>query len=219
VSEVQYFEGLRNYCKNPLVTLHVQGAAGVPLTLVERARSLRDQAAAEARRAKDSFLLYDEVWCVFDVDNPHPKIPEARVTATDNGLRLGMSNPCFELWLLLHLRDHPGPRHRHDVQSMLRRLMPGVPEKHVDLAVILPGYEHAISRARRLEVEALEADEPCRNPTTEVFHLANSIDEAGRQRRAAQLRRRNDASRAKAAAAAEAALTLAHAQAERDSEE
>jgi hypothetical protein len=33
--------------------------------------------------------------------------------ATDTENRLAISNPCFELWLLLHHRDCPGELHRH----------------------------------------------------------------------------------------------------------
>jgi hypothetical protein len=47
----------------------------------------------------------DEVWCVFDVDE-HPKLAEARDQANANGIQLAVSNPCFELWLLLHFQEH-----------------------------------------------------------------------------------------------------------------
>jgi hypothetical protein len=49
---------------------------------------------------------FDEVWCVFDHEFvPHnarfaPAVAEAR----RHGFRLGVSNPAFEFWLLLHYR-------------------------------------------------------------------------------------------------------------------
>jgi hypothetical protein len=97
---------------------------------------------------------------------------------------------------------------------MLRTLMNEVPEKHVDLKLVLPQYELAIARAQRLENEAAEANEDCRNPTSEVFHVVNSIDEAGHKQRMARLRRRNEESRAKADAAADAAQALVASQSE-----
>lgn len=50
----------------------------------------------------------DECWCVFDVEWPrhHPHLAQAIRLAEDHGIRLAISNPCFELWLILHLDDH-----------------------------------------------------------------------------------------------------------------
>jgi hypothetical protein len=39
-----------------------------------------------------------------DVDE-HPRLDEARVQAHDNDIRVAISNPCFELWLVLHFRS------------------------------------------------------------------------------------------------------------------
>jgi hypothetical protein len=66
-----------------------------------------------------------------------------------------------------------------------------------------------------LEREASEAGDPLRNPTTEVFHLTQSIDDEGRLKPDKHRRTRDEESRAKAGAAAAAAL----AQAEREAEE
>ena len=209
VTEPQYFEEFRRWCKNPRVAVHVEGRGGVPFTLVTKARDLRDQAEREAASEKDENLRYEQVWCVFDFDQ-HPRVPDARQMAKDNGLRLAMSNACFELWLLLHLRENPGAQHRHHLQDMLGELMPGVREKHLDFDLLIAGYDEAFRRAERLERDALAAGEPARDPTTEVFHLTDSIDDDGRRRRTPPVFA--DDGRAKA----EAAAVAAFAQAERE---
>lgn len=203
MTEPQYIVGFRRWCKNPRVEVKVHGPAGVPFTLVTKARELKAAADAEAVQERDDNLRYEEVWCVFDFDQ-HPRVSEARQMAKDNGLKLAMSNACFELWLLLHLRDNPGPQHRHKLQEMLADLMPGVREKHLDIDRLIAGYDDAFRRAERLERDALEAGEEGRDPTTEVFHLTDSIDEEGRKRRAPPVV--DNGSRAKADAAAAAAL-------------
>ena len=114
VTEREYFEGFRRWCKNPRVVIAFDGPAGVPLTLVGRAKQRRDEADLAASRAGDDFLRYDEVWCVFDVDE-HPHVVSAREGALAAGLRIAMSNPCFELWLLLHFADNPGMQPRPTV--------------------------------------------------------------------------------------------------------
>ena len=77
-----------------------EGTGGaVPLTLVE--------AAAEARaRSSGEDGEIDEVWCVFDVEWPqnHPNLKRALALARESGVRVAVSNPCFELWLALRLR-------------------------------------------------------------------------------------------------------------------
>jgi hypothetical protein len=211
VTEKEYLEGFVARCRNQLVAFEFVGDAGVPMTLVERAKSLRDDATELARRERDDYLAYDEVWCVFDIDE-HPRVGEAREMARDNGLRLAVSNPCFELWLVLHLKDNPGMQHRHDMQDLLQNLMPNVRLKHIDFEQLIGGYELAYQRAKRMARDAEEEGEALRNPSTEVYLLTDSIDEAGRAQRAQREReraqergRQAEESRRKADAAAAAA--------------
>lgn len=81
------------------IRVDLAASGAVPLTLVN--------AAAEARaRSVQEQGEVDQVWCLFDVEWPrnHPDLPEARAKAEGSGVRLAISNPCFELWLALHLR-------------------------------------------------------------------------------------------------------------------
>jgi hypothetical protein len=102
--------------------------------------------------------------------------------ADDNGIELAVSNPCFELWLLLHFRENPGARHRHDLQTMMRKCI-GSYDKHLDFRAFAAGYADAFDRAARMQQQAEGDGEPCRNPTTGVFRLTDSIartdDDAG----------------------------------------
>ena len=182
VTEPSYFHALAAWRKQPGVVVETHGPAGVPQSLVDRATSLRDRALEDARRERDDNLEYSEVWCCFDVD-AHPDVPAARRTALDRGLKLAMSNPCFEFWLYLHYADSPGAQGRHDMQRLLRERQAGVTEKHVDFERLIPGYDAAIDRARRILGAAHEQGEPTRNPTTEIVNLVEVIDAEGREAR------------------------------------
>ena len=113
VTEPEYIDGLWHACRNPRVTVKVAPEHGGPKTLVEHAKEYKEQARAEADREGDDNLAYDWVWCVFDFDEGH-HVDDAIAMATACGIHLAISNPCFELWLLLHFRDDParntGPR-------------------------------------------------------------------------------------------------------------
>lgn len=173
VTERQYLEGLRVWCRNPRVEIEVSKEHGVPLTTVQIAVRLKRQAELRAKAERDDNLLFDEVWCAYDVDE-HPNMNDARQLAAANGINLAVSNPCIELWVVLHFRESPGPRHRHDVQRLLGTFLPGY-DKHLDMARVLPGYDAARTRAARLQGDAEAVGEGGRNPTTGMYHLTESI--------------------------------------------
>src|ERR1035441_9248149 len=80
VTEPHYFNDLRQRERGLVVLDIVPG--GKPKALVERAVALKKESEQEARRRKDQNLRYDEVWCVFDIDE-HPFVPEAREQASN----------------------------------------------------------------------------------------------------------------------------------------
>ena len=104
-TEPQYLLALKQepFVKDAAVDIRVETGHGgaVPLTLVTLATAARAKSAAEEAEI-------DEFWCVFDVEWPrnHPHLPEAIARAEANDIRLAISNPCFELWLILHYRNH-----------------------------------------------------------------------------------------------------------------
>jgi hypothetical protein len=70
-------------------------------------RTLVSMAAGARSRAIDEDGEIDEFWCVFDVEWPrnHPGLSGAVQQACDDDIQLAISNPRFELWLILHFQD------------------------------------------------------------------------------------------------------------------
>ncbi len=95
VTEPRYFNQLRHLLRS-LVDLEIL-PGGDPKILVERAIQKKGEADSAASRKNDSYLAYDQVWCVCDVDQ-HPRLADALQQARDNGIDVALSNPCFELW-------------------------------------------------------------------------------------------------------------------------
>lgn len=172
-SEPQYFKGFWRACKNPRVTVRIPEGGLVPLAVVQYAKDLKQKADKAARRERDDNLSYDSVWGVFDV-NSHPNIPEACLLAEQHGIQLAISNPCFELWLLLHHRESPGANHRDDIKSMLKVHIQDY-DKSVDYRAYEAGYAAALTRATRLDELAEQIREPGKNPTTRVYRLTEEI--------------------------------------------
>lgn len=173
VNEPQYLKGFQAWSKNPLVRVTVAGGEGDPSHVVKRAKSLKSEAEIEARREKDENLLFDDVWCLVDVDD-HKRLEEVADMAKSNGIELGISNPCFELWLVLHFRESPGPQDRKFIQAMVGEFVEGY-EKHVDFALFKTGYEEAVKRARCIDDDCRKMGELGRNPSTGVYRLTEAI--------------------------------------------
>jgi RloB-like protein len=172
-TEPQYLLGFKQWCRNPLVRVVVDHEHGVPLTLVQRAKDSKAEADRQAARERDDNVAYDEVWCVFDTDE-HPNLDRACQMARDNDIEVALSNPCFELWLLLHFRESPGVQGRKDLARLLRKHVHAY-DKHIDFGDYEHGYDSAVARAKRLDTTAQTDGEDRRNPTTGVHRLTESI--------------------------------------------
>ena len=147
---------------------------GVPLSLVERAVSTRKAELRDQKRGRGR--AHDEVWCVFDVDS-HPNMREAVQKAEDNGICLAISNPCIELWFILHFEDQTAHISRHKAQSRSAELLgckKNLSREAVDL--LYSRFDDASQRARDLDIKHKGDGSPPRsNPSSGVWALIESI--------------------------------------------
>jgi hypothetical protein len=172
-TEPGYLRAFQHAVRNPRVHVAVASKRGVPRTVVEIAIRLQEESEHEAKRQRDENLKWDEVWGVFDIDE-HPNVDQARQLANANAIKLAISNPCFELWALLHFQDRRAHIERQAARAALQRHLPGY-DKTLDFAKMYPGYEDAVRRARALEVEADRHGKAERNPTSGVYRLTELI--------------------------------------------
>lgn len=146
---------------------------GDPKGLVELAKAERDKAAVSARRERDDSLLYDEVWCVFDVDQ-HTRLREAIQQADACEIKLAVSNPCFELWILIHFRDQWAYVSGGEAQSAVRGHIRGY-GKTVDFSLLAGKGTAAIQRAQKMDVRADQNGDKVGNPSTGVWRLVSEL--------------------------------------------
>jgi len=172
-TEPQYFTGLMLNAENSRVTIQIHDKHGAPITLVQMAKELKDAARDKAARAGDDNLAFDSVWCVFDMDD-HPRVGQAKEMARDNEIDIALSNPCFELWLLVHFRKNPGMQDRKVIVKMLKTFVPEY-EKHVKYEVFRDGHQHAVGEAKAMDTIATNTSNIDGNPTTGVYRLTEII--------------------------------------------
>lgn len=108
VTEADYFDYWRRQHPEIRVDIDQRTAGWKPLKRVGYARDLKRR---QPRRDPE----FDEIWCVFDVDE-HEDVNSAVAEARDSGIKTAVSNPCFELWLVLHVEDWTRGVHRREIQ-------------------------------------------------------------------------------------------------------
>ena len=117
--------------------------------------------------------------CVFDVEAPnqHERLFEAIEMAHGNNIQVAVSNPCFELWLLLHYADHHGWINNDNCRK-LRHQTDGSRGKALDAPAYMQLLSEAIQRANRLEALHKSAGRvfPKNNPSSSMNRLLQAID-------------------------------------------
>ncbi|GGM32488.1 MULTISPECIES: RloB family protein [Micromonospora] len=170
-SEPDYINGLKKLpeiADNTALNLEVHPEQGVPLTLVKMA----------ADRLVDPEV--EECWCIFDVEWPrnHPNLFDAKQLAEAKGIGLVISNPCFEVWLILHHREWSKFVRTDEAESMSRKL-DGRPGKSLDSAIYIPLRKQAARRAERLEKRhaANGTAFPDDNPSSGMHHFLRTLEQ------------------------------------------
>lgn len=169
--------------RGPLVEYF--GALGVPKTVATEAiKFARNQSLADntgrRRRKLDSYEENDEVWAVFDRDE-HPAFKEAIQNCRDAGVSFAYSDPCFELWLLLHLISYDAPCDRGSAQRDLKIKLDKYDPKSGKTADFEPLVEHletAESRAEHQRNDRRKEGNEDGNPSTNVYELTRKMKHA-----------------------------------------
>ena len=124
-------------------------------------------------KAQHAPRKHDQLWMVVDVDK-WENLPEVVQACADNGYYIAISNPCIELWLLLHVRSIDeytlaqqrellrnakvaNKKKRRLEQELSDLLLDGFKKKRPQSWRFIPFVKVAISRARRLDSNPEEA--------------------------------------------------------------
>lgn len=166
-TEVDYFREFQSRAET--VRLHFGKCSGGPKTMVQEA----------IRRWKGSRSQhdFDRVWCVADVDDHLPELVDqaCRLAETCPGVRLVVSNPCIELWALLHFQEQTARISQEAAQRLLEKCCPGyLPKKRLPVEPLFELEPVAIAHARKLT--------PGKNPSTGIPDLIEALLAKGRNR-------------------------------------
>lgn len=161
-----YFKALAKEYANPRVHVHV-----LERSEDEKNNSSPEHVLKQLNDYKTQYALEadDELWLVVDKDSwtDGMLFRVAAVCAKDAAMNMALSNPCFELWLLLHLEDATSltpeeykmwleNRRKSKnadpyLKVRLRQKLGSYHESSYDAPALVVNVETAIERARRLD--------------------------------------------------------------------
>ena len=153
--------------------LRIKSQATDPISLIKYGKYLKEEEYDIGPK--------DKVFCVYDVDNtPEVALNEAKKKANEYGVSSCISNPCFELWYLLHFTYSTSCLDSYDdVKNELLQFMSDY-EKNKDVHDrLLSKQLHAITNAKNLEEHhKREGIKPIRmrNPSTQVYEVVEYIN-------------------------------------------
>lgn len=175
-AEPRYFRALERLSNT---IIDVIAAAGTPDAIAKIAiREAEKRGVIGRHRGKLAWYeRTDEVWAVFDRDE-HDHYEDAIRLCEENKICVGRSNPCFEIWLILHFQDFQKPDGRDAVLAHLCDIYPSYKAgkgREADFDQIIQNLDGAEKRAEAQLAKRKEEGSDFGPPSTTVFQLTKSI--------------------------------------------
>lgn len=187
-TEQIYFKALAKEYTNPRVHVHI-----LKRSEDEKNNSSPEHVLEQLNEYKCQYELEadDELWLVTDKDHWTEAMLSRVATECmqDVSMHMALSNPCFELWLLLHLVDvasltpeeqrlwienrRKSKSSNPYLKVLLRQKMGSYHESAYDVLTLIQHVEVAIERARLLDKNP--ADRWPQTLGTRVYLLAESV--------------------------------------------
>ncbi|MEU2675275.1 RloB family protein [Streptomyces sp. NPDC007107] len=170
VTERLYINGLRKTLRRHPIQIESGSTNGEPLGLVRSAVK-----RANEMRAGDA---YDSVWCLFDVETPpHGSLAPALTLASKHNIKCAVSNPCFELWLMLHSVDHSRQTSTNNMIKLAEKEISSYKEKSFEYDSLEAGIGQAMRRALVLE-NNFDSGVPIqrKNPSTSMWKFMEEVE-------------------------------------------
>ncbi|WP_019176248.1 RloB family protein [Methanomassiliicoccus luminyensis] len=145
-----------------------------PIGLVSRAIKVIDDEVFDSEYG-------DQVWCVFDVDqNSDEKLQAALGMATDRGISIALSNPCFEIWYYIHFTFCSSKLSRQDLLVKLDNYIKDYNKTMNVFECTKDMLPMAIKNAKKLnkmhEGAAVALIGTGSNPSSQVYRVIETIN-------------------------------------------
>jgi hypothetical protein len=157
-----------------------------PLNLVKHAIRLKKERIKAEK--KDCYkVMFDEVWAIFDLEKQHSsrhkQVVEAIRLASNEGIKIADSNPCFEYWLLLHEKYTTASlADKAVVKKEFKLYYKNFNEAWTPPEEFIKKLPTAVKNAEKCRQHHKSSPGGDGNPSTNVDRLACSLNNASRNR-------------------------------------
>ena len=120
----------------------------------------------------------DVVWCLFDVDHHTDKEIQKAKKEAGTAVNICLSNPCFDLWILLHFCYHSSNLSSQEAKHEVRTYLPSYSKKE-SFDKLKGKTQTAIDNAKKLNQmhteKGIKLFSTESNPSTQVFELVEYV--------------------------------------------
>jgi RloB-like protein len=174
-TEVTYFEKIKVLMHSSKIRIEVvppkDNSMSDPQNVVEKAKARMQEIGFDIE-------IGDQCWCVIDIDHNlkdgHKKnLLAAKKMAKEKSIEIVFSNPCFEVWLHMHLHDctpFVGLTAKSYIDE-LKKKNPGYRKDNMNISV--DSWKKARDLAKSTAVSATPWPD---NPGSDVFKLMDSLE-------------------------------------------
>jgi hypothetical protein len=151
-TEPKYFEDLKRFHQNHRIHIEVLkriNCSSSPQAVLKQLKKFK---------LEYNLNINDELWMIIDLDRwTQRNLSSIAAQCIQNNFFLAVSNPCFEIWLLLHLReisqnDHVRFSNCSILERELKLILGSYNKANLDTSRFLPSINIAIIRAKKLDV-------------------------------------------------------------------
>ncbi len=121
----------------------------------------------------------DITWCIFDTNSCTQKEIDKAYKNAGSNVSIICTNPCFELWFLLHYCAITNPLTKEDTIKFLKKHISDYKKPNDIFPIIYPFTDKALNNAKKLNKMHISngLDLKCLkcNPSTQVFQIVEYI--------------------------------------------
>ncbi len=145
----------------------------MPILATKKGDSSPDKVLKRLNKYKNEYAASpNELWLVIDRDNWDKNTLRAiEKECKAKGFNLAISNPCFELWLLLHQKKPKQPLMASECEKELKKLIKGYKKSKFNIDYIEKNISLAIEHAKVLD----NGKNIQGAPSTKVYKLVEKL--------------------------------------------
>lgn len=157
-TEVCYINLLKTWYKSPIrIVSHIEGTKITPSLVEKRTKELKISQWDKVH----TFLMYD-----MDVQTINEKLQRCKA-------EMLLSNPCFEIWLLLHAKDHKAAI---ETDALIKELKKSVPVwKNYSKSAFTNTQKSYLNDNTDVAVERAKKLREYQNPSTGIYKLIEML--------------------------------------------